>query len=474
MLFNSITFLYFLPVVFILYWFVFQRDLRVQNLFLLAASYVFYGWWDWRFLLLLIFSTALDFFSGLKISRTKGRSRRKFWLILSMSVNLAFLGFFKYCNFFIDSWISLFSSFGVEMDRWTLQIILPVGISFYTFHGLSYVIDIYRKRIEPSRNWVNYSLFVSYFPLLVAGPIERATHLLPQIERPRFFSNTQAIKGVRLIIFGMLKKIVIADNLKPVVNELFADPSQHTGGTLIFGAALFSLQIYGDFSGYSDIARGVSKLFGIELLVNFKQPYLSRSIPEFWRRWHISLSSWFRDYIYIPLGGSRTSMAKAIRNVFVIFIVSGFWHGANWTFIIWGAIHAFLFIPSFIRKAHRNALGDEFETGSWYPSPRELTGILVTFALVTLAWVFFRADSISQAFSYLGYMADQPLRFNFSMFRQVILLLPFSFMLDILQRNDYLLQKKRTWYIAMESAVLVAIILVFGNFGGSEFIYFQF
>jgi D-alanyl-lipoteichoic acid acyltransferase DltB (MBOAT superfamily) len=272
----------------------------------------------------------------------------------------------------------------------------------------------------------------------------------------------------------MLKKIVIADNLKPVVNELFADPSQHTGGTLIFGAVLFSLQIYGDFSGYSDIARGVSKLFGIELLVNFKQPYLSRNIPEFWRRWHISLSSWFRDYIYIPLGGSRTSMAKAIRNVFVIFIVSGFWHGANWTFIIWGAIHALLFIPSFIRKANRNALGDEFETGSWYPSPRELTGIVVTFALVTLAWVFFRADSISQAFSYLGYMADQPLRFNFSMFRHVILLLPFSFMLDILQRNDYLLQKKRTWYIAMESAVLVAIILVFGNFGGSEFIYFQF
>ena len=349
MLFNSIEFLLFFSAFFFLYWFVLKKNLRTQNALLLIASYVFYGWWDWRFLFLLIFSTGLDFFVGLKIYQAEKVRTKKWWLWFSIIVNLCFLGFFKYYNFFVLSFTDAFSSVGIHLTPWLLHIVLPVGISFYTFHGLSYVIDIYRGNCKPTTSWVNYCVFVSYFPLLVAGPIERATHLLPQIEKPRTFEYERAMQGMRLILWGLFKKIAIADALAPAVNDIFQHHNQYPGGVLILGAIYFAFQIYGDFSGYSDMARGISKLLGIELLLNFNFPYLSQSIPEFWKRWHISLSSWFRDYLYFPLGGSRTTIWKAIRNVFIIFLVSGFWHGANFTFIVWGGIHALLFIPSFIK-----------------------------------------------------------------------------------------------------------------------------
>jgi alginate O-acetyltransferase complex protein AlgI len=337
------------------------------------------------------------------------------------------------------------------------------------------VIDIYHKRIVPSRNWVNYSLFVSYFPLLVAGPIERATHLLPQLEKPRTFNFHTAVDGLRLMIWGFAKKLLIADTLAPEVNTLFEQPESFHGGSLLIGAMYFSIQIYGDFSGYSDIARGVSKLFGIELLVNFKYPYLSRSIPEFWRRWHISLSSWFRDYLYIPLGGSKVGFLKSVRNVFVIFIVSGFWHGANWTFIAWGAIHALLFIPSFVSGRNRTNLGDAFATGKWYPSIRETFQMMGTFLLVSFAWIFFRANDLQHAFSYIGRMISDLGHVDAFYVRTLTnLFIPVSLATDLLHRNQYLTGIYKPWIVVLDITLITLLILMFGNFGSVEFIYFQF
>lgn len=305
MLFNSIKFAIFLPIVFFLYWFVAKRNLKYQNLLLILASYFFYACWDWRFLFLLIFSTLLDYYSGFKIATVEEKHKKKLWLIASVLINLGILGVLKYYNFFVSSFVNTLLQFGIKADLGTIKVILPVGISFYTFHGLSYVLDIYNGKIKCERNFVNYSLFVSFFPLLVAGPIERATHLLPQIVRKREFDYSKAVDGLRQILWGLFKKIVIADNCAQVANLIFNNPGQYSGSTIVVGAIFFSFQIYGDFSGYSDIALGTARLFGIELLRNFAFPYFSRDIAEFWRRWHISLSSWFRDYLYIPLGGSR-------------------------------------------------------------------------------------------------------------------------------------------------------------------------
>ena len=397
MLFNSLSFAIFLPIVFVLYWLTKAR--RKQNILLMIASYYFYACWDWRFLFLLAFSTFLDYYTGLKIEESQKKSSKKFWFWLSVGVNLGFLGFFKYYNFFAESFAELFAGFGFQINPWVLQIILPVGISFYTFHGLSYVIDIYKERIKAEKSVIDYALFVSFFPLLVAGPIERATHLLPQIKRERQFNYDNAVDGLRQILWGLFKKMVVADNCAYYANMIFNDYHNYTGVTLIFGAVLFAFQIYGYFSGYSDIALGTARLFGFDLLRNFSYPYFSRDIAEFWRRWHISLSSWFRDYLYIPLGGSNGGNWMRIRNTFIIFIVSGFWHGANWTFIVWGFLNALFIMPSIVLKTNRNNLNIVAE-GRIFPNFREITQLIITFSLACFAWIFFRSNSVTDALGY--------------------------------------------------------------------------
>lgn len=399
MLFNSIDFGLFVVVVFFLYWFVAAGNTKRQNYILLGASYFFYACWDYRFLALLMFSTFLDYFTGIKIHQASTKAHRKRWLLISIFINLSFLGFFKYYNFFIDSFTSLFRDSTISSVSWTLHIILPVGISFYTFHGLSYVFDIYNQRTKPTTNFIDYSLFVSFFPLLVAGPIERATHLLPQVENPRTFTNAKAVDGLKQVLWGLFKKIVIADRCGAYANIIFDNSAEYSGSTLLIGAVLFSFQIYGDFSGYSDIALGTGRLFGFELLKNFSYPYFSRDIAEFWRRWHISLSSWFKDYLYIPLGGSKGSLWMKIRNTFIIFLVSGFWHGANWTFVAWGALNALYFLPLLVLNRHRSNL-DIVAKGRLLPSLADALRIAVTFSLTVFAWIFFRAESLQHAWQY--------------------------------------------------------------------------
>ena len=424
MLFNSLEFLLFLPTVFAAYWILNRwtdrpRGLQAQNFLLLVSSYVFYGWWDWRFLSLIAFSTLVDFAVGIQIAKANAREipagaeesirsrSAKRWLWVSLAVNLGLLGYFKYANFFIESWVQAWESLGVSMHVSTLYIVLPVGISFYTFQTLSYSIDIYRRKLQPTRNLIDFAAFVSFFPQLVAGPIERASALLPQIQQRRQFDADVASSGLQLILWGLFKKVVIADTCAIFVNDVFDHHHEYSGPTLILGAVYFAFQIYGDFSGYSDIAIGTARLFGITLMTNFRTPYFARDIAEFWRRWHISLSTWFRDYLYIPLGGSRVGKWKAVRNTFVIFLVSGFWHGANWTFVVWGLIHALLFLPLLLMNRNRRNTG-EIADGRWLPSLRELGGMAWTFSIVTLAWVFFRAENLDHALEFITNFGNRP------------------------------------------------------------------
>jgi len=400
MLFNSIEFALFLPAVFILYWFVFNRNLKAQNFFIVVVSYIFYGWWDWRFLGLILFSTLVDYSVGRGLRSCENITKRKIFLWTSIIVNIGLLGFFKYYNFFVQNFIDAFTFFGKTMSPNTLNIILPVGISFYTFQTLSYTIDVYKRRLEPTKDFIAFSAFVSFFPQLVAGPIERATHLLPQFFTKRSFNYDEAIDGLRQILWGLFKKVVIADTCAVYVNLIFGNSGYYSGSTLLIGALFFTFQIYGDFSGYSDIAIGTSKLFGFKLNKNFATPYFSRNIAEFWRRWHISLSTWFRDYLYIPLGGSRGGKWMIIRNTIIIFVVSGFWHGANWTFIVWGALNAAYILPLVVLKRNRNNL-DVVAEGKIFPSIRELFSMIFTFALTVIAWIFFRAESVDQAVAYI-------------------------------------------------------------------------
>ena len=396
MLFSSIEFAVFLPLVFTLYWFVLCKNLKTQNFFLLVASYIFYGWWDWRFLGLICISSLTDFILGLRIQQSHIKPTRKLYLIISILVNLGFLGVFKYYNFFIENLTVALESIGWQANTTSLKIILPVGISFYTFQTLSYTIDVYRNKIQPTTDIISFFAYVSFFPQLVAGPIERAANLLPQFHQKRQFSYKASVDGMQQILWGLFKKMVIADNCALLVDKVFSTPGEYHSITLMLGAVFFAFQIYGDFSGYSDIAIGTARLFGFNLMQNFAFPYFSRDIAEFWRRWHISLSSWFRDYVYIPLGGSRVTKPKIIRNVFVIFLVSGFWHGANWTFIIWGAIHAALFLPLLL--FNRNRKNVAFGHGR-FQLLRFLSRI-ATFILVCLAWIFFRAENLTHALDY--------------------------------------------------------------------------
>ncbi|PIE46281.1 MAG: membrane-bound O-acyltransferase family protein [Gammaproteobacteria bacterium] len=483
MLFNSIDFAIFLPIVFLLYWFTTNNNLKLQNLLIVLASYVFYGWWDWRFLSLILFSTVVDYTIGIKLKNQENKTKRKIFLWISILVNLGFLGVFKYYNFFVDNFVTAFSSFGANIKPNTLDIILPVGISFYTFQTLSYTIDIYKRKLEPTRDFIAFAAFVSFFPQLVAGPIERATNLLPQFYKKRIFEYDRAVDGMRQILWGLFKKVVIADNCAVYANLIFDNSADLNGSALVLGALFFTFQIYGDFSGYSDIAIGTSRLFGFNLMQNFAFPYFSRDIAEFWRRWHISLSTWFRDYLYIPLGGSRGRMWIKIRNIFIIFIVSGFWHGANWTFIVWGGLNAVYFLPLLLTNNNRKNL-DVVAEGKLLPNIKELLQMGMTFGLTVFAWIFFRAENIEHALNYIAGIFS-PSLFTSPIFTGrkealiTMILIGIFLLIEWIGRdNQYAIEQlSLKWKKTVRHGFYYSIVLViiyFGNFNENQFIYFQF
>ncbi len=572
MLFNSIEFAVFLPIVFLLYWFVFdyalrgcKRQLLWQNLFVVVASYVFYGWWDWRFLILIAITTLCSYLSGLLISyssranicedavsvgggissqsikqlcnnedqpvrhdansvssigeqqvsahskpfihhsESQPRPKKiqrifhnpKLWLWLNILLNLGILGTYKYYDFFASSFAHLF---GLQADSLLLHLILPVGISFYTFQALSYSIDVYRGQITATRDIVAFTAFLSFFPQLVAGPIERATHLLPQFQQRRCFDYSVAVDGMRQILWGLFKKIVVADNCATYVDKVFADYGAYSGSTLVLAAILFSIQIYGDFSGYSDIAIGTSKLFGIRLMRNFNVPYFSRDIAEFWRRWHISLTTWFRDYVYIPLGGSRPTMpvhvqnkeaykrAIVVRNTFIIFLLSGFWHGANWTFLLWGVYHALLFMPLILLGKNRRyrdtvatyTAADGIVHSRLLPSWREAVQMLFTFALVTVGWIFFRADTIGDALGIISsiptHLLSIPWLINRGYYIHTFVAIAVMLLIEWLNRMQPHGFARISKYAIVRAVVyyLIVLSMVFYSGQNETFIYFQF
>ncbi|MDB4498133.1 MBOAT family protein [Gammaproteobacteria bacterium] len=497
MLFNSLEFLFYLPIVFILYWFVFGKyslleslfgrawnTLKIQNLFIVFASYLFYGWWDWRFLLLIFFTSVCSFVSGLFIHKWQGSTKAKILSASNIILNLVILGFFKYYNFFIDSFVDIMTAFGLQAHVWSLHIILPVGISFYTFQALSYSIDVYRKKIEPTHDIVAFLAYVSFFPQLVAGPIERATQLLPQFQKERHFDYDMAVDGLRQMLWGFFKKVVIADSCALYVNTVWADYTSHNTYTLILAILLFSVQIYGDFSGYSDIAIGTAKLFGIQLMRNFHVPYFARDIGEFWRRWHISLTTWFKDYLYIPLGGSRGGKWLTIRNTFIIFLVSGFWHGANWTFVIWGLFHALLFMPALLMQRNRRYVNHSVAQGHFFPTIKETLQMLLTFAFVTFAWIFFRAPSVYDASQFIvqlthwGHLNEMIETFResgntFYLGPKIILLIVIEWLLRDKQ-HGLALPKTLPQIIKLPLYVVLIYFILFNHGQAVDFIYFQF
>ena len=510
MLFNSFEFAIFLPIVFLLYWFVFdyvlskyKRQLLWQNLFVVVASYIFYGWWDWRFLILIAITTLLSFLSGIGIEYAPTQRGKKAVMIANIIINLGILGLYKYYDFFATQFARLF---GIESDFLLLHLILPVGISFYTFQALSYSINVYRKQIQPTHDIVAFTAFLSFFPQLVAGPIERATNLLPQFQKKRTFDYATAVDGMRQILWGLFKKIVVADNCATYVDTVFADISNQSGSTLLLAAVLFTFQIYGDFSGYSDIAIGTAKLFGIKLMRNFNVPYFSRDIAEFWRRWHISLTTWFRDYVYIPLGGSRPALPArlevkserlkarytkwiAVRNTFVIFLLSGFWHGANWTFVLWGAYHALLFVPLLLLNKNRRyrdtvatiTLPNGTIKTKWLPSLKEAGQMLLTFALAVLGWIIFRATGLKTLSAWMSGICDSSLfGVPYLINRQYYIPLAISILVLILvewinrtKEHGFVLNIRYKWLrLIIYYSLIFAIVANFGQ--EQSFIYFQF
>ena len=480
MLFNSIDFGFFFIFVFTIYWLILRNNFRFQNLFLLLSSYYFYATWDWRFLSLIILSTIVDFTIGLKLDSSTSKLYRKILLGISLTVNLGILILFKYLNFFIDNLNGLFLFFGNEINIQTLAVILPVGISFYTFQTLSYTFDVYNKKLASNKDFISFSAYVAFFPQLVAGPIERASNFLPQFNTKRKFIYSEASQGIRQILWGLFKKVVVADNCAIYADLFFNQTNDYYGSALVLGALFFTFQIYGDFSGYSDIAIGSAKLLGFNLMTNFLYPYFSRDIAEFWRRWHISLSTWFRDYLYIPLGGSKGGIFFKIRNTFIIFLVSGFWHGANWTFIFWGLLNAIYFLPLLLRSKNRQNI-DIVAKGRHIPSIKELYGIFSTFILTMFAWIFFRSENLSHAFNFIYRIFAKDL-FTIPSFKgdiNAFITLLFILMLIIMEwigrENNFALSKiseKKYIRYAVYYMILILIILYPG--GKQDFIYFQF
>jgi D-alanyl-lipoteichoic acid acyltransferase DltB (MBOAT superfamily) len=473
MLFNTVDFAIFFPTVLLLYWTVFKKSLSLQNFFLVVVSYIFYAFWDWRFLSLIFLSTIVDYSVGLWLGKTKNLKKRKLLLGISLVFNLGLLMTFKYFNFFVETFVDAFVLFGTTLKVTSWNILLPVGISFYTFQTMSYTIDLYRKRIEPTKDIVAFFAFVSFFPQLVAGPIERASHLLPQFKVKRTFNYNASVDGLRLILGGLFKKMVIADNCALLVNTIFANYEVASGSTLFFGAVFFAFQIYGDFSGYSDIAIGTARLMGFDLMKNFNYPYLSQNLSEFWRRWHISLSTWFRDYVYIPLGGSRVSKGRLIFNVFVVFIVSGLWHGANLTFVFWGFVHALFVIPVllFFKKE------TPFSKDRKLPTVPQLFRMGATFFIVVIAWVFFRSETLAMAFNYIGKIFSSSI-FTMPIIPRSGILFLFCYMIvEWIQRHrEHVLDIgyiKNKWFrYAIYYLVVFAIFYYAGDL--QPFIYFQF
>ena len=483
MLFNSFTFAVFVPVVFFVYWFVFSKNLRLQNFFLLVVSYVFYGWWDWRFLSLIFVSSLSDFLIGIWLHKISDDKKRKLLLWLSLILNLGLLVFFKYYNFFVDSFIEAAAKIGVHLHESTLNIILPVGISFYTFQTLSYTIDIYRRKLNPTNDIISFFAFVSFFPQLVAGPIERASQLLPQFEKPRIFDSEKAKDGLRQILWGLIKKVVVADTLAIQVDQIFnvTSYSSTPGITLILGAVFFSFQVYCDFSGYSDIAIGTARLFGFSLMRNFAFPFFSRSIAEFWQRWHISLSTWFRDYVFIPLGGSRVSKWNQVRNIMVTFGISGLWHGANWTYIFFGLLNGLYYLPYILTKS-KGKHSEIVAAHKLLPNLKELSQMIIIFSLFTFSIIFFRSSSIERSYSFIFNMFN-----NFNMNPDILLqwLQSESMILIFFLIGVEWLQRKKQHALEIENvpnffrwsiyAASFAVFIYFGQFESTQqFIYFQF
>ena len=465
MIFNSIDFLLFLAIVFVVYWSIKKTGIKWQNTLILLASYFFYGYWDWRFLGLIIFSTLVDFYAGIKIDEAKTKKGKQIFLALSLIVNLGLLGFFKYFNFFVDSFIEAFNFAGLKLDPWSLKIILPVGISFYTFQTLSYSIDIYKGKLKPTKDIIGFAAFVSFFPQLVAGPIERAYHLLPQFYKKRIFTFENTANGLALMLYGFFKKVVIADRLAPYVNNVFDHYTDYNTPTLVIAAVFFSFQIYCDFSGYSLIARGVAKMFGFDLMVNFNRPYLAKNFSDFWKRWHISLSSWFRDYVYIPLGGNRVNKGRVYLNLMIVFLVSGLWHGANWTFVIWGALHGlYLILNQLFKKVNLP----------------KFINVLFVYTLVVFAWIFFRSDTISDAFLYIKQLGQFNVEYNLvSLCAETgVLNLFTSIFTLILLVTSYFLPRNLEFSSLLKycifNIVLLVIMYLLGTNEQTEFIYFQF
>ena len=480
MLFNSFEFLLFLPIVFLLYWFVFRRR-RWQNLLIVVASYVFYGWWDWRFLLLIALTSLCSYVSGLLLEHYEGQRRRQQAVsAANIVLNLGILGVFKYYNFFVENLDALFGMMGYHLDWVTMKVILPVGISFYTFQALSYTIDVYQKKLPATHDIVEFFAYISFFPQLVAGPIERATNLLPQFQQRRQFDYAKAVDGMRQMLWGFLKKLVIADNCASIVNDYWEHFQDLPGLSLFHLGVLFTFQIYCDFSGYSDIAIGCARLFGFNLMRNFNFPYFSRSIPEFWRRWHISLMTWFRDYIYFPLGGSRCDKWKIIRNVYIVWGISGLWHGANWTFVCWGLFHATLLAVYNllgVNTKYKNVVA----YGRYLPSMKETMQMALTFFLTVIGWIIFRAETMAQAVDYLTAMVsnkffDASALFGVTCTCFGIVLLAIEWLQRDKQHALQFSDVKPFNYRLVRWGIYYIIIMIIACYAGTSqtFIYFQF